>query len=125
VPRIQGRLFSLFFQAVLYRKHAEQRLPPLAHGSWKFIWKSAADTFHTAFHSLAATHLPIERLNIFNNRELQRCNLASNELSSFDFKDKGLALSLASLKSLSLSNSDKIIPSQNETQKNDMTQLRK
>jgi hypothetical protein len=40
---------------------------------------------------------------------LQRCSLACNELSSIDFKHKGLAISLSTLKSLSVSFSDRII----------------
>jgi hypothetical protein len=59
--------------------------------------------------SLAASSLPIEKLDIFNDRQLQRCSLASNEIGSIDFDHKGLAISLASLKSLSLSFSQKVI----------------
>jgi hypothetical protein len=53
--------------------------------------------------------MPIERLNIFNDRRLQRCSLACNELGSVEFKQKGLAISLASMKSLSVSISDRVI----------------
>jgi hypothetical protein len=35
-------------------------------------------TFHTAIRSLALSQLPIEKLNIFNDRRLQSCSLACN-----------------------------------------------
>ena len=104
-----GKLMALSLEVVVYRSDSEQRLPPLAGGSWRYIWKSAADTFHTAIHSLAASRVPVEKLTIFNDRPLQRCSLACNELGSIDFDNEGLAISLASLKSLSLSFSDRII----------------
>jgi hypothetical protein len=104
-----GRLLSLSLEVVVYREDAETRIPPLARSGWTFIWQSAADTFHTAFRSLAASKLPIQKLNIFNDRRLQRCSLASDELGKIDFDDKGLALSLGSLKSLSLSISERIV----------------
>jgi hypothetical protein len=104
-----GKLLSLSLEVVVYREDAEQRLPPVAGGGWRLIWKSTADTFHTAFRSLAASSLPIEKLNIFNDRRLQRCSLAWNELGSIDITDAGLITSLASLKSLSVSFSDRII----------------
>jgi hypothetical protein len=50
--------------------------------------------------------MPTERLNIFNDRRLKRCSLACNELGSVDFKQKRLAILLASMKSLSASVSD-------------------
>ena len=104
-----GKLLSLSLEVVVYREDSEQRLSPLAGGSWRFIWKFAGDTFHTVMRSLAASSLSIEKLDIFNDRRLQRCSLACNELGSIDFDHKGLSISLASLKSLSLSFSEKII----------------
>ncbi|KAE9365423.1 F-box domain protein [Stipitochalara longipes BDJ] len=108
-----GKLLSLSFEVVVYREDAERRLQPLAGGGWKFIWKSAADAFHTAFRSLAASSLPIEKLNIFNDRQLQRCSLAWNELGSIDTTNEGLITSLASLKLLSISFSNRIISRSN------------
>jgi hypothetical protein len=46
---------------------------------------------------------------VFNGRQLQSCSLACDELGRVDFQDKGLAISLSSLKSLSISLSDRII----------------
>jgi len=104
-----GKLLSLSLEVIVYRQDAEQRVHPLIGGSWKFIWQSAADTFHTTIRALAASSLPIERLYIFNDQRLQRCSLACDELGSIDFTDKGLATSLAALKSLSVSLSDRVI----------------
>jgi hypothetical protein len=104
-----GRLLSLSLEVVVYRKDAEKRLSPLVSGCWRFIWECAADTFHIALCSLAASNMSIERLNIFNDRQLQRCSLACDELGSVDFKQKGLTISLASMKSLSVSISDRVI----------------
>jgi hypothetical protein len=104
-----GKLLSLSLEVVVYREDNEKRLPPLGRSCWRLIWQSAAETFHTAIRSLAASSLPIEKLNIFNNRQLQRCSLASNELGRIDFEHNGLAVSLASLKSLSVSFSGKVI----------------
>jgi hypothetical protein len=104
-----GRLLSLSLEVVVYREDAEKRLSPLVGGGWRFIWECVADTFHTALCSLSASNMSIERLNIFNDRRLQRCSLACNELGSIDFKQKGLTISLASMKSLAVSISDRVI----------------
>lgn len=104
-----GKLHSLSLEVVVYREDAEKRLPPAVRSSWRFIWRSAADTFNTAIRSLAASRLPIEKLNIFNNSQLQRCSLDCSELGSIDVEDEGLAISLASLKSLSVSVSDRVV----------------
>jgi hypothetical protein len=104
-----GKLLELSLEVVVYRENAERRLHPLNGGGWRFIWKSATNTYHTAIRALAASKLPIKKLSIFNDRRLQRCSLGCNELGCIDFEDKGLAISLASLKSLSVSLSDRII----------------
>jgi hypothetical protein len=104
-----GKLLALSLEVVVYRESAEQKLYPLSGGGWRLIWKSAINTYHTAIRALAASKLPIEKLSIFNDRRLQRCSLSCNELGRIDFEDKGLAISLASLKSLSVSLSDRII----------------
>jgi hypothetical protein len=102
-----GKLLELSLEVVVYRENAERRLPPLIGGGWRFIWKSAAKTYHTAIHALAASKLPVEKVTIFNDRRLQRCSLGCNELGRIDFE--GLAASFASLKSLSVSLSDRVI----------------
>jgi hypothetical protein len=69
--RKTGKPLSLSLEVVVYRQDAGKRLPPLAGSSWRFIRHSAADTFHIAICSLAASNLPIKKLNIFNDRQLQ------------------------------------------------------
>ena len=104
-----GRLFSLSLEVVVYSVDGEQRFRPPVRGDWGPIWKSTTQTFHTAIRSLAVSQLPIEKLNIFNDRRLQCCSLACSELGRIDFEHKGLSISLASLKSLSVSFSDTVI----------------
>lgn len=102
-----GKLLSLSLEVIVYRNNAVEKLPPLIGGNWKLIWQSATETFHTALSSLAKSSLPIEKLNIFNDRRLQRCSLFYNELANINFKNKGLASLFACLKSLSVSYSQK------------------
>jgi hypothetical protein len=102
-----GKLLALSLEVLVYRENAELRLPPPRGGSWRLIWKSAADTYQTAIRALAASKLPLARLGVFNDRQLQRCSLGCNELDSIDVE--GLAISFANLKSLSVSLSDRII----------------
>jgi hypothetical protein len=65
-----GKLLSLSLEVVVYYEDAEKINPPFVNSSWRFIWQSAANTFHTAIRSLAASKLPIEKFNIFNSRGL-------------------------------------------------------
>lgn len=102
-----GKLRSLSLAVVVYREDAEQRLSPATGGGWKLIWQAAADTTHTALRSLKTGGLPVQKLNMYNHED--RCSLACDELSELDFESEGLATSLASLKALSVSFSDKII----------------
>lgn len=104
-----GKLPTLSLQTVVYRLDSQQRLNPADRhaGSWKLIWRCAARTFHTAVCALATSRLPIDKFDVFCG--LQRCSLACNELSGVDWKDQGLATSLASLKSLSISLSNRPI----------------
>lgn len=55
------------FDPVTEREYAEQRLSCLASDGWSFIRQSATATFHIMLCSLAASSLPIEKFNIFNN----------------------------------------------------------
>ncbi|KAL3436840.1 hypothetical protein BDV09DRAFT_193696 [Aspergillus tetrazonus] len=105
-------LQSLSLQVVVYRVDAEQIVPPDTGGSWMLIWRAAGDAFHSALGALAASRMPAERLDIYNSQ--QCCSLACTELSAIGFEGKGLATSLASLKTLSISYSDRIINVRNE-----------
>ncbi|PSS24942.1 hypothetical protein M430DRAFT_63599 [Amorphotheca resinae ATCC 22711] len=109
--RKSGQHLSLSLKVAVVQDDAKQRLLPadVARGGWKFVWQSAAQTFHTTLRALAASRLPLEKLDVFNDRQSQSCSIACDELGRVDFQDKGLAISLSSLKSLSISLSDKII----------------
>ncbi|RDW93372.1 F-box domain protein [Aspergillus mulundensis] len=100
-------LRSLTLEVVVYRLDAEQRLPPADGGSWTLIWQAAAATFHTAMRALAASQMPLQELDVYSH--LSRCSLACTELSAVDIESNGLTASLASLRSLSISFSDRIV----------------
>lgn len=117
-PRLLSRAFqelastnrdkspSLLSLRVAVATKNEERIPPaksIGMFVWKRVWQSTADTFITAFQALAASSLPIECLNIFNGSEQQRCSLASDQLNKINWSDAGLARSLASVQSLSIS----------------------
>jgi hypothetical protein len=96
-----GALLSLSLEVAVVPDSTEERILPVAAatGGWRLVWESAAQTFHTTIRALAASRLPLEKLDVFNNRQLQSCSIASDELCRMDFLNKGLAISLSSLKS--------------------------
>ncbi|KAI0133709.1 hypothetical protein BJ170DRAFT_174211 [Xylariales sp. AK1849] len=83
------------------------------------VWRAAVDTFHTTFRALAASQLRIESLNIFNCPGQQRCGFACNELSKIDWDDQGLAESLQSVRSLSVSTSNRVSRSNEDEDKDE------
>lgn len=106
-------LESLTLEIEVYRDDPRTPCLPLFGGSWKQIWRSAAHVTQAAFSSLAASALPVQRLTLFNSDRMQRCSLACNELSDIDWTSRTLASSLAGLRVLSLSLSDRIITTSN------------
>jgi hypothetical protein len=105
-----GRLLSLSLEVAVASGAGERLLPAAApRVDKRLVWRSAADTFDAALDALAASKLPIERLNIFNSRQMQRCSLACNRLSKIDWENPGLATSFASIRSLSVSLSNRIL----------------
>ena len=98
-----ARLSSLSLEVTITDKIGQRSLPGASHFSWKCRWQSARDTFDIAWHALAASKLPIEKLNLFNTRQMQQCSLPSNCLGAVDWTAPDLPTSLASLKSLSIS----------------------
>ncbi|KAL2838097.1 hypothetical protein BJY01DRAFT_220229 [Aspergillus pseudoustus] len=105
-------LRSLSLTVVVYREDTQTRLPPTDGGGWTLIWQAAADTFHTALAALAASGIAVQSLDIYNG--VERCSLACNEPSAVNFEFNALATSLASLKTLALSFSDRIINTRTE-----------
>ncbi|PIA99521.1 hypothetical protein CB0940_03034 [Cercospora beticola] len=59
--------------------------------------------------SLAGTNLSLRHLNLFHNYFSGHCSLECNELSFCDWQADGVAFTLASLESLSISISDRIL----------------
>ena len=88
-----------------------QRKKPADVGMYglKHIWQATADTFTTTLRALAASKLRIQSLNIFNGSDLQRCSLASNLLNKIDWNSVSLAGSVSSLRTLSISLSNRVV----------------
>jgi hypothetical protein len=97
-----GALLSLSLEVAVVPDRTEERILPdtAATGGWRLVWQSAAQRFHTTIRALAASRLPLEKLDMFNNRQLQSCSIASDELCRIDFLNKRLAISLSSLESV-------------------------
>ena len=100
---VAGRLSSLCLEVAITSKTGERSLPGERFVAWKRAWQAARDTFGIAWHALAASKLPIQKLNVFNSRQMQRCSLPSDCLGEVDWETPGLVTSLTSLQSLSVS----------------------
>ncbi|KAK3669338.1 hypothetical protein LTR78_010800 [Recurvomyces mirabilis] len=100
-----GTLLSISLNIVAYRTDSKQRLQPSAQGSWKMIWERTASTYWTCMRALLQSGLQISALDVFTKQE--RCSLACNEMSAMIPTD-GMP-SLSTLKSLSISLSDRLI----------------
>ena len=105
-----GRV-SLRLEVAVVQVDTDQRLLPVAASKteWRFVWQCAAQTFQTVVRALAASRLPLEKLDVFGNRQLQCCSVSCDELSRIGFQDKRLTMSLSSLKALSISISDRLV----------------
>lgn len=104
-----GGLYSLSLEVAMYRDDADEPKRPTSGLGWKYVWQAAADSYKAAMPALAGSGLQVLRLNLFNSEGFIRCSIASNELSILDFEDPGLQTCLRSIKSLSISLSDRII----------------
>ena len=105
-------LRSLSLTVVVYREDAQTRLLPKDGFGWTLIWQAAADTFLTALAAFAASGIAVQRLDVYNS--IERCSLACNEPSAVNFEYNMLATSLASLKTLAVSFSDRVINERTE-----------
>ncbi|KAF3482091.1 uncharacterized protein GIQ15_04850 [Arthroderma uncinatum] len=108
-----GCLESLTLRVILVHKDGTRQLPADASKfPWEYIpkriWACAVYTWKVALRALAASRLRIKRLNAFNDANMQQCSIPCDRLTTVDLQDIGLAESLASLKSLSLSICDRI-----------------
>lgn len=82
---------------------------PYAEDVWKPIWTAAVDTFHIVFGALDKSRLRIQNLNIYNSAGQQRCSLPCDALSRVAWdRQPGLAESLSSVRSLSISLSNRV-----------------
>ncbi|KAF2172587.1 hypothetical protein M409DRAFT_63232 [Zasmidium cellare ATCC 36951] len=111
----KGALRSLSLEVAMCRDDADKHQRPVSGMGWKYTWQAATDAFKTTMPALAASGLQVTKLNLFNPENFLRCSIPSNELSVLDFEDPSLQTCLRSIKSLSISLSDRII---DETDKN-------
>lgn len=102
-------LRSISLEVAMYRDDADEHQRPVGGMGWKYNWQAAADAFKASMPALAASGLQVQTLNLFNPENFLRCSIASNELSALDFDDPGVQSCLQSIKSLSISLSDRII----------------
>ena len=105
-----GRLASLSLEVAIAPDLIESHQPTnsLRVFTWKPVWTTAVDAFYTTCGALAASQLQIESLNVFNNTGQQRTSLPCDVLSRVDWNSQGLARALLSLRSLSISMSNRV-----------------
>ncbi|KAL4876750.1 F-box domain protein [Aspergillus karnatakaensis] len=104
-----GKLQSLSLGMTVYREHLDREESTLFGGNWRLIWQAAAEMFRVIFAGIEGSAIQLDHLGIFNGENLQRCSLAANELSKMDYTSGGLSKTFSTLKSLSISVSDRII----------------
>lgn len=104
-----SEISSVSLAIEIYREDPVKRVQPgdFKAGSWKMIWQCAAETYRTALLSWGASGPHINQLQVYEG--IQRCSLAGNEIDTLDFTEAGLVDALSSLRSLSMSLSDKIV----------------
>ncbi|UPK92249.1 hypothetical protein LCI18_003184 [Fusarium solani-melongenae] len=66
------------------------------------VWQCAVEVFDQSLRALAASHLKLKHLNIFNGPKMENCSLPSEQLNMINWSDPGLANSLSTLTSLSV-----------------------
>ncbi|KAL2863193.1 F-box domain protein [Aspergillus lucknowensis] len=106
------KLRSLSLEVIVCSPDSKDELAPIDGGPQRPIWQTAAETARITFSALQGSNLEIESMNIFN-RQL-RCSIAGNELSRIDYHAKGLSKTLCSLKSLSISVSERMFDAELE-----------
>ncbi|MCJ1310497.1 hypothetical protein MMC25_004161 [Agyrium rufum] len=107
----QGELLSICLEVAIGIKSRRERAPPSTcpRYKWLSVWQCTAQTFHTTMRALSASALPLGELRLYHGSNMRFCSLASNELGKVDFGERGLASSLSSLTSLSISLSDAVV----------------
>lgn len=103
------RLRSLSLKVAVHSEDAINRRSPGRGYGWEYTWQITADTYQTLMSALAASELEIESLQIFSDPRMRCCSIARDKVTAVDFADPGLATSLATVRSLSISISDRMI----------------
>ncbi|KAF9886730.1 hypothetical protein FE257_011107 [Aspergillus nanangensis] len=104
-----GTLHSLCLEVTVSHPDGIHESPPILLGNWRHTWQIAAETFRLVFAALQNSQLRLETLNVFNGAHMQRCSIASDELSGVEYRVAGVDKTLGSLKSLSISVSQRVI----------------
>ncbi|OBT78227.1 hypothetical protein VF21_03016 [Pseudogymnoascus sp. 05NY08] len=105
-----GRLASLSLKVAVPADLKANIQPANARAAydWRRLSEAAVDAFQTTFRALATSQLRIESLNLFNGPGQQRRSLPSNALSKVDWDSEGLTESLSSMRSFSISLSNRV-----------------
>ncbi|CAM1510061.1 Fc.00g003960.m01.CDS01 [Cosmosporella sp. VM-42] len=117
----RGSLRSPTLRVAVFREENDRVLPVEVHQLCvsKILWQCTTQTFATALRALAASTLRIESLNVYNDLDMQRCSLACEQLNIIDWNDAGLAKSLETLSSLSISISTEVFGFQEDDYENE------
>lgn len=105
-------LASLKLDVAEYRQDTKTTQPASNRLAWKSVWHMAEQTFQIFAVALGAARLPIQELNFFCNDFSGHCSLQCHQLSRCEWETSGVIFALASVESLSISLSDRVL---NET----------
>jgi hypothetical protein len=87
----------------LYVHYTETAGSLRSEAELKLVRAAAARTFHLAMESLASSRLTVQKLDLYNSFDMQRCSLPSIELDQLEARYPDLSTSFASTTSLSMS----------------------
>ncbi|KAK5561942.1 hypothetical protein LTR46_000747 [Exophiala xenobiotica] len=104
-----GKLASLTLKVDLIEDGEKVPDCELWRYDFKFSWYAAARVFDLAWRALAMSALQVEGLNIFSDIEMRSGALSCELLTELDWEDPGLLKSFASIQSLSMSLSTRLI----------------
>lgn len=102
-------LISLSIDVVEYRQDTKTTQPASGRLAWRSVWHMAEQTFHTFTLALGGALLPIRALNFFCNDVSGRCSIQCHQLSRCDWSASGIVFNLATVESLSISISDRVL----------------
>lgn len=102
-------LISLSIDVVEYRQDTKTTQPAPDRLAWRSVCHMAEQTFHTFTLALGGALLPIRELNFFCNDFSGRCSIQCHQFSRCDWNAGGIGFTLATVESLSISISDRVL----------------